>query len=422
MLWTGTVPSVQMPGVPPLPERRDVRLRFQPLLALAFLLSSVVFIEPAPFDVLIVLLGVALLFRRTLSVLPFQRPAIWLLLGFLLVNLSTVMAASDTVHAFRYLLITTFMVVVFVTLLSYANHTGMPERVGTVLMRAWTWTAVLFTLLGTLAYFGVQALQGLLWYGRILGLFKDPNVYGPFLIPPLLYLLVRLVSAERLGGMRLASVLLLSLGVVLSFSRAAWINALVSAALLLVGLAVTRRRLPVRVRFRRLLPLVALLCGSALVVLAQPATRALLETRSKLQGYDSDRFATQAEALNSFLARPFGIGPGEVELTFNYATHSSYARVAAEYGAPGLLLLICFLVLSVLLAYRNARSGSVLHLIALAALVGLLINSAVVDTIHWRHFWVVLALCWFPIGDAAPASPLLNSVPDEQRAAPWSSL
>jgi len=391
------------PRTLPVAERRPIRpetarLLYQPLFVLAFLLSSVVFIEPAPFDLLTVMLGVALFLRRPLRLLPFQRPAGVLLGAFLLVNFGTVMASDHTVHALRYLMITVFVGLVFLTVIAYANATERPERVVTVMMRAWVVTAVLTALLGSLAYFGVSPLSFLLRFGRIQGLFKDPNVYGPFLIPPLLYLVARLLTAHRLQARHLAAILVLALGVALSFSRAAWINAVVATALLLILMALFRARLAVRPAFLRLVPLLLLVGASSLVVLAQPSTRAFLEERSRLQGYDSERFATQAEAVSSLLASPLGIGPGEVELTFNYATHSSYARTAAEYGVPGLLLLFAFLAFSVFMALRSARAGSVVHMLALAALVGLLINSAVVDTIHWRHFWVVLALCWLPIG------------------------
>jgi hypothetical protein len=30
----------------------------------------------------------------------------------------------------------------------------------------------------------------------------------------------------------------------------------------------------------------------------------------------------------------------------------------------------------------------------LGAWVGLLVNSLVIDSLHWRHFWVIAALVW----------------------------
>jgi hypothetical protein len=30
----------------------------------------------------------------------------------------------------------------------------------------------------------------------------------------------------------------------------------------------------------------------------------------------------------------------------------------------------------------------------LGALCGILVNSVVIDTLHWRHLWIVIALIW----------------------------
>ncbi len=33
-----------------------------------------------------------------------------------------------------------------------------------------------------------------------------------------------------------------------------------------------------------------------------------------------------------------------------------------------------------------------------SSLFGVLLNSFVIDTLHWRHFWLLLALPWVPLG------------------------
>jgi O-antigen ligase len=373
------------------------KLPLQGLLVMSFALSSIVFIEPAPFDLLIILLAALLIVTRPIAYKSFQKPAVWLLMVFLLINLGTVLAATDVPHALRYLMITTFVVVVFLALIGYVNVAEAPERTATIILQAWSITALITSLLGSLAYFGVGALDILLRFGRIQGLFKDPNVFGPFLIPPMLYLLALLLIGAKFTPSIMMSVLILMLGILLSFSRAAWINAVLATVLMIAMMWLARRRLPLRISFNRLIPLVALLFGFALLILAQPATKSFLEERSQLQAYDTDRFATQAEALDSFVNHPLGIGPGEVELAFDYATHSSYARTAAEYGILGLIVMFFLLILTLIRVWRMAYAGSLLHIIALSALLGLLVNSGVVDTIHWRHFWVVLAFCWFPM-------------------------
>jgi hypothetical protein len=54
--------------------------------------------------------------------------------------------------------------------------------------------------------------------------------------------------------------------------------------------------------------------------------------------------------------------------------------------------------LTLSLAVGNAVRGRSTYGIGsatlLAAWCGLLANSAVVDTLHWRHLWVVAALIW----------------------------
>jgi hypothetical protein len=39
---------------------------------------------------------------------------------------------------------------------------------------------------------------------------------------------------------------------------------------------------------------------------------------------------------------------------------------------------------------------SIFALVA-AALCGTMLNSFTIDTIHWRHFWLLLALGWMPV-------------------------
>ena len=69
-----------------------------------------------------------------------------------------------------------------------------------------------------------------------------------------------------------------------------------------------------------------------------------------------------------------------------------------EQGLPGLLALLAILVSTLIVAARNALAGRDTYGIGSAALLGawcgLLVNSLVVDTIHWRHLWIVAAFIW----------------------------
>jgi len=104
-------------------------------------------------------------------------------------------------------------------------------------------------------------------------------------------------------------------------------------------------------------------------------------------------------AFQSALDRPLGIGPGQAEKQFDYATHSSYMRVLSENGFAGLIAYIAFVLLSVGRALAMTRRTKNIFwrrifLIAAACIIGHMVNSGVVDTVHWRHYWFLLALPW----------------------------
>jgi hypothetical protein len=64
----------------------------------------------------------------------------------------------------------------------------------------------------------------------------------------------------------------------------------------------------------------------------------------------------------------------------------------------GMLVLLGLMLLTFGFAARNAAGGFDAYGIGSAALFGawsgLLANSFFVDTLHWRHLWLVAALIW----------------------------
>src|SRR3954451_13782028 len=78
---------------------------------------------------------------------------------------------------------------------------------------------------GTARFFNLVAGRHDLFtlYERARGTFKDPNVFGAFLVLPALFLLQSVVS-ERFGKSLRSAVAfgILSLAILLAFSRAAW--------------------------------------------------------------------------------------------------------------------------------------------------------------------------------------------------------
>jgi O-antigen ligase len=243
---------------------------------------------------------------------------------------------------------------------------------------------------------------------RATALFKDPNVFGPFLIPIALILLEQHIARRipRLLRMRAAStwlcLLALTLGVLFSYSRAAWANFAIAVAVMLVASSLRRRGAR---RALRALAALVLVGGLTLMILSASGSIHFLEQRAHVQAYDTHRFAAQSLGWELGWTHPVGVGPGQFEFHSSVASHSTFVRVFSEQGFLGLLLWVALLLSTLVLAVRNVGVGRDTYGIGSAALLGawcgLIFNSTVVDTLHWRHLWVVVALIW--AGAARPA-------------------
>ena len=234
---------------------------------------------------------------------------------------------------------------------------------------------------------------------RAQGLFKDPNVFGPFLVPAAAILLEEIARPRLLGySTRRLFVLLAacSSGVVFSFSRAAWGN-LVVTLLGIVFIYLWRHQ-----GIGPMLRAIAVLVVSgalAFGLLAATDSLGFLGQRAKAeQRYDTHRFGAQDEALHRMTEKTLGHGPGSAEVELAYSTHSTYVRVIFEQGLIGAGLLIVLIVGTLVVGASAAMRDADLHGIGSAALVsawaGLSLNGIFVDTLHWRHLWVLAPLIW----------------------------
>jgi hypothetical protein len=120
--------------------------------------------------------------------------------------------------------------------------------------------------------------------------------------------------------------------------------------------------------------------------------------RITLQQYDDKRFGTQLEALSRLDEFPLGVGPGYAAPVLGQNTHNVYVNVLFEYGVLGGISFYLFVLTTIWIALSGVlRRGpySMLYATFLAILTGVLVNSMVIDTLHWRHLFLFLAL---PIG------------------------
>jgi O-antigen ligase len=371
--------------------------RYDVAVALGFLFIGFVRFEPAPSD-LVFTFVIAVAFvtgRFRLSRVPFAPLA---LVGALVaLSVISVSSALDSSAAVRFLGITVYLGIFFVWLIGYVDSHARAR----LLVSMYLVAALISAILGALPFvFDSPALEVFTTEGgfRAIALFKDANVYGPFLVPAALILVEEMISPRLLRlpqWSKLAAFSVLSVGVLLSYSRASWISFAIG---LLVLLTVALLR---RTSTGRLSLAVAGLAGAAVLLLPVAAfigATSVIEDRARFQAYDEERFQAQREGLAIGATHPLGVGPGQFDFHAIIGAHSLYIRVFAEQGPLGLLALLLLLGLTFAAAVANVRAGRDTFGIGSASLLaiisGLLVNSVVVDTLHWRHLWIFAALIW----------------------------
>jgi O-antigen ligase len=371
--------------------------RFETVVGLGFLLLGVVKIEPAPTDALLAI-AIALSFAAgRLDLLRVPTSMLLALVALLVLNLLSAMGAVRLGDAMRFFAITLYLAVLAVWLTGWLTSAARMRLV----IGAYVIGAVVTTTIALIAVIGVPFPGSSAMIGesvRAQGLFKDPNVFGPFLVPAALILLEETLR-PRLFRLRapvcLAGVGVLVLGVVFAYSRAGWLNFVVA---LVVMLGVMAARANAGPHVGRLLIVVLLLTGVAVASIGATGSEAILRERAQTQRYDTQRFDAQRSGVKLAEQHPLGIGPGQFDVVSTISSHSIYVRVMAEQGLLGLAALIVLLGGTLVLAVRNALAGRAAHGVGSAALLGawcgLLANSAFVDTLHWRHLWLVAAVIW----------------------------
>ena len=371
--------------------------RYEVTVALAMLFFGVVFVEPSPPDaVLMIAIAVTFITGRFRSMrVPF--PILALLALFLVLNLVSTVFATNLNRAASFLLITTYLVFFgmwvpnVVDSVRRARLIVVPLLVGAALSAA-IGVAVLY-----LSFPGRAAVDFSDGF-RARGFFKDPNVFGPFCVFAALLVVSELLDPRVLKARRATKFALLApltLGALFAFSRAAWLNAAVATLVMLISYSLRRGG---GRKVAAILVTLVLVAAAGSVALAASGSAGFLGSRAHEQNYDVRRFAAQRAGLEIVQTYPLGIGPGQFEHDVGYASHSTYVRVLAEQGFLGLLVVLGLLLATLGFAARNVVIGrdtfGISSVPLLAAFCGVVANSAFVDTLHWRHLWLMMGLIW----------------------------
>ena len=372
--------------------------RYDFAVGLAFVLLGVVKFEPAPVDLLFGTLILVAVVTGRLDLRRIPLAAAGGLAAFILLNVVSMVDAIAPGQAAFYFALTLYGAVLVVWLGSYLNSV----RRSRMIVRCYLAAAVITASLGLSALaLPFPGAEDLLYGGdgeRVQALFKDPNVFAPFLIPITLILLEEMLSPRllRMSGLWKALMMgVLISGILLSGSRAAWLSLALGVVVMLAALSLRRGG------GQRAFAAIAVIVTGVIVatlIVSLTDTASLLDDRATVQAYDSARFEKQAEGISLAAQHPLGLGPGQFDIYSPLAIHSLYLRALAEQGVLGLAALLAFVLATLGLALRNAVAGRDSMGIGSAALlgawVGLLANSIVIDSLHWRHLWVVAGLVW----------------------------
>ena len=363
---------------------------------------AVVFIEPSPYELTTLfatVIFVATGLRMRLVFMP-------LLILLFLVNIGYSICAvplMDKPEVASWIATSWYMattVVLFAMVLSEDTAARLD-----MIRRGLIVGALIAALGGIAGYFSLfpGAHNLLTLYDRASGTFKDPNVFSAFLILPALFALQSVVS-DSLGKSFRSTVTLgiLSLALLLAFSRAAWGGLAITSAFMLALMVLSSRSQAQRSR----IIVTALVASIVLVMLIAvllsfDSIGDMFKQRASLdQSYDEGRFGRFGRHIlgaEMALDLPFGIGPLQFHRYFPEDTHNSYLNAFMSGGWISGICYPALVFITVIMGFRHIFvrvPWQRAYLAIFAAFLGTVGESFIIDTDHWRHFWLMLGAMW----------------------------
>ncbi len=395
-------------GISPATAAPGVLALQRALVWLAGASSAIVFIEPSPYE-LVTLCAAVLFFATGLKLRLVFMPLLALLV---LLNIGYSIGAIpllDQSDVFSWIMTSWYMAM---TVMFFAMVMAEDTLARLEMLRGGLIVGGMIASLAAIAgYFNlVPGGHDLLTlYDRARGTFKDPNVLGAFLILPALFALQSVVS-DNLGKAFRSAVAfgIVSLAILLAFSRAAWGGLILTAAFMLAMMVLTT---PSRAARSRIVvtTLIAVIAGVVLiaVLLSFDSVWEMFRQRASLeQSYDEGRFGRFGRHIlgaNMALDLPFGIGPLQFHHYFPEDTHNSYLNAFMSGGWISGICYPALVFLTVILGFRHLLirvPWQRAYIAIFSAFLGTVGEAFIIDTDHWRHFWMMLGTMWGMIAAA----------------------
>src|SRR2546423_3449341 len=372
------------------------------LLWLTGFAGAIVFMEPSPYEVTS-LLTIVVFVITGLTLRPALMPLIVLLLlyntGF---SLAVVQVSSESKPVI-WVLVSWYLsttAIFFAAML----QTNTAERLS-MLMRGTVMAAAASSVIAILAYFRLLGplSDTFLLYDRARAAFNDPNVLGAFLILPGMLVLQRVLNGRFADAARASLLLgLIGIGVLLTFSRAAWGQFAFTAALVLLLTFVTSRSPNERMRITLIAITGVILTALMLAaLLSLDRVADLFKERASLeQSYDVGhlgRFGRHLLGAQIALDQPFGIGPLQFHKIFPEDPHNTYLNSFLSGGWLSGLVYLTLTLTTLILGFRFvfiAAPWRATYIAIYCAFVGTAVESVLIDSDHWRHYFLLIGVIW----------------------------
>jgi hypothetical protein len=345
--------SVAVDGEPFAMVRRLPQRFLNFVLFVTVLLSSIAFVEPSPHDVLmmallVVSIGARVRFDRKLV------PLVMLLAVWLVGGSFSLIRVSDQQQNLQYAA-TSFYLALAAIMFAALFCDGDLARLS-IVRRGYLVAALIATAAGYIGFFHLLPHSDIfLDHDRVSATFKDPNVYAPFLIFPLLLLMIELMTRGVRPLAISISIFLLG-GLFLSFSRGAWGHFVISAVtvVLLLIFASPDPRMRGRVMLFSIGAVIAVALLFVLAISIPSVHDLFLERAKTIQPYDvgpGGRFWEQKLALSVILDHPNGLGPFEFSRLFGTQQHDVYMQGFLVYGWLGGIAYLTFVLVTLAIGF-----------------------------------------------------------------------
>jgi len=379
-----------------IPAHRTISLFFVWLL---MAISGFVMIEPSPFEFLGAVL-VIIFFAFGMKIPKGIGIAVIFWGLFLVFNIVAAIQSNDPTIAIKPIGIRFFLVSIWLFLTAFIADN--PRRFLPIIWNGYAVGAFFVVLIGALAYFEkIPDADQFLLFGRVKSTFKDPNVYGPYLIPVFMIYLSRLESGKD-SHIIINTIMLstIAVGLLLGFSRGSWLN-LGLAMIAYLGIRLVTLKESKELSRLLIMGALALVVGSFLIgwLISTSAVHGLFEQRAHVvQGYDvTERFVTQLKAINAILDHPLGIGPGQADLQFGIVPHNVYLFIFSECGWLSGTAYIAFVILTLWKGFFFCLRKTEIQLSALvifSCILSTQLQSFFIDSTHWRHLYILYGMMW----------------------------